>query len=179
MIGKRGGTSPRFSFHTDLDQVADRRPIPFLLFLPASQKCTEIRQSPFSLFLNFQLKRSSPAATRAPRPTAFRAPPSSTSRPERPSSTLVCLATNCWASRFSAVSLGTHPSGVGCHLSAKVRNCRRKRHSCVLSGGVKVTPSWWREGWFTPPEVSLFSSSADPEVNEERRLAGEFRKDDA
>lgn len=110
--------------------------------LPVSQKCNKIRPSPFSLFLIFQLKRSSPAVTRAPRPTASRAPPSTTSRLERPSSTLAYLATNCWASRFSAVSLGTHPSGVGCHLSAKVRNCGSKRHSCVLTGGVKVTLLW-------------------------------------
>lgn len=80
--------------------------------------------------LAFQPKPWSPAATPAPRPTASPAPASSASRPGRPSTTPACRDTSCWASRFSAASLATRPSGVGCHLSAKVRNCsHRDNHS--------------------------------------------------
>lgn len=73
--------------------------------------------------LKLQLKPSSPVVTQGPPPTGSPAPTSSTSSLERPSCTPAWLATSCWVSPFSTVSLGTHPSGVGCHLSAKVRNC--------------------------------------------------------
>lgn len=100
-----------------------------------------ILQSMFSVSISQQRRRLSLAVTPGHPSMGSPAPTSSISRLGRLSYTPVWRATSCWVSQFSTVSLGTHPSGVGCHLFAKVRNCSLIQYSVSLAYTVCKDPA--------------------------------------
>lgn len=100
-----------------------------------------ILQSMFSLSISQQQRRLSLAVTLGHPSMVSPAPTSSIFRLGRLSCTPVWRATSCWVSQFSTVSLGTHRSGVGCHLFAKVRNCSLLHYSVSLAHTVCKDPA--------------------------------------
>ena len=85
----------------------------------------------YIICLPYKLKPMSHAVTQVRQSMECPVPIKAYLRLEKASSTPAWWVICCWGSLLSAVSLGTHPSGVACHLSANVRNCNNNNSSLI------------------------------------------------